>query len=49
LERDLRVQEIGYLRIDGSVSYPARLRILEEFRVTNVRVLLMTVQTGAVG
>jgi SWI/SNF-related matrix-associated actin-dependent regulator of chromatin subfamily A3 len=50
LEQYLRVQGISYLRIDGSVSYAARLRILEEFRgVTNVPVLLMTVQTGAVG
>jgi SWI/SNF-related matrix-associated actin-dependent regulator of chromatin subfamily A3 len=50
LEQYLRVQGISCLRIDGSVSYAARLRILEEFRgVTNVPVLLMTVQTGAVG
>ena len=49
LEHNLRVQGISCLRIDGSVSYAARLHILEEFRVTNVPVLLMTVQTGAVG
>ncbi|KAH6632699.1 SNF2 family N-terminal domain-containing protein [Chaetomium tenue] len=37
------------LRIDGSVNYAARLRILEEFQATDVPILLMTVQTGAVG
>ncbi|KAH6848230.1 SNF2 family N-terminal domain-containing protein [Chaetomium sp. MPI-CAGE-AT-0009] len=38
-----------YLRIDGNVDYAARLAILEEFQATDVPVLLMTVQTGAVG
>ncbi|KAK3300617.1 SNF2 family N-terminal domain-containing protein [Chaetomium fimeti] len=37
------------LRIDGSVNYATRLRILEEFQATDVPILLMTVQTGAVG
>ena len=49
LEQHLRIKGINCLRIDGSVSYSARLRILDEFRDTTVSVLLMTVQTGAVG
>ena len=43
------MQGINYLKIDGNVTYSARLRILEDFRTTDVPVLLMTVQTGAVG
>ncbi|KAB5513054.1 hypothetical protein GE09DRAFT_1232259 [Coniochaeta sp. 2T2.1] len=37
------------LRIDGNVNYAPRLHILKEFETTDVPVLLMTVQTGAVG
>lgn len=40
---------ISCLRIDGRVSHEQRLGILEEFNTTEVPVLLMTIQTGAVG
>lgn len=41
---------IHYVRIDGSVSNPERLRALESFKVDpGLKVLLMTIGTGAVG
>ncbi|KAK4038402.1 SNF2 family N-terminal domain-containing protein [Parachaetomium inaequale] len=49
LARQLKIRGVHYLKIDGNVTYSARLRILEEFRTAEVPVLLMTVQTGAVG
>lgn len=49
LEDHLEARRIRWLRIDGGVPYAARLRILEDFKTTDVPVLLMTVETGAVG
>ena len=49
LERHLKMKGISYLRIDGNVNYAARLNILESFKVSDMPVLLMMVQTGAVG
>ncbi|KAM7217733.1 P-loop containing nucleoside triphosphate hydrolase protein, partial [Rhypophila decipiens] len=49
LEHHLKAQGTSYSRIDGNVPYAARLRILEDFRHNEVPVLLMTVETGAVG
>jgi SNF2 family DNA or RNA helicase len=45
----MEMHGIKYLRIDGSIDYAARLRVLEDFQSSGVAVLLMTVQTGAVG
>ncbi|KAK4165546.1 SNF2 family N-terminal domain-containing protein [Cladorrhinum sp. PSN259] len=49
LERHMREAGINCLRIDGRVSHGERLRILSRFNTTDVPVLLMTIQTGAVG
>ena len=49
LEQYFRVKNAPYLRIDGTVGYGERLRILEEFKKSNVPILLMSIQTGAVG
>ncbi|KAK3986136.1 SNF2 family N-terminal domain-containing protein [Cladorrhinum sp. PSN332] len=49
LQQHMQQTGISCLRIDGRVSYQERLRILEEFTTTDVPVLLMTIQTGAVG
>ncbi|KAK0744746.1 SNF2 family N-terminal domain-containing protein [Apiosordaria backusii] len=49
LERYMEAAGISYLRIDGRVDSTQRLRILEAFKTTQVPVLLMTIQTGAVG
>ncbi|KAK4205536.1 SNF2 family N-terminal domain-containing protein [Triangularia verruculosa] len=49
LERYMNAAGISHLRIDGRVDSSRRLCILETFRTTQVPVLLMTIQTGAVG
>ncbi|KAK4225968.1 P-loop containing nucleoside triphosphate hydrolase protein [Podospora fimiseda] len=49
LQRHMQQAGISCLRIDGRVSHQERLRILEAFTTTEVPVLLMTIQTGAVG
>ncbi|KAK4466315.1 SNF2 family N-terminal domain-containing protein [Cladorrhinum samala] len=49
LEGHMKHAGISCLRIDGRVSHEQRLRILNDFKTTQVQVLLMTIQTGAVG
>ncbi|KAK0639572.1 P-loop containing nucleoside triphosphate hydrolase protein, partial [Cercophora newfieldiana] len=49
LDQYFRARNTPFLRIDGTVHYRERLRILEEFRTSNVPILLMSIQTGAVG
>jgi len=50
LQHHLTLRGIPSLRIDGTVSHPARLQILSSFQHAGaIPVLLMTVQTGAVG
>ncbi|KAK4174664.1 SNF2 family N-terminal domain-containing protein [Triangularia setosa] len=49
LERYMEAAGISYMRVDGCVDSSQRLRILEGFKTTQVSVLLMTIQTGAVG
>ncbi|EMR72008.1 putative snf2-related protein [Eutypa lata UCREL1] len=49
LEQHLQSKHIDYLRIDGRVKFEQRLLILQQFRESNVPVLLMSIQTGALG
>lgn len=49
LEWHLRKTKTSYLRIDGNVPYRDRLHILESFKHSKVPILLMSIQTGAVG
>jgi len=48
-ENYLRSSSINFLRIDGNVDFKRRLEILQQFRTLDVPVLLMSIQTGAVG
>lgn len=52
LERHLQQIGVSYLRIDGRVPYKDRLNVLERFKTSplaDIPVLLMSIQTGAVG
>ncbi|KAK0728766.1 SNF2 family N-terminal domain-containing protein [Lasiosphaeria miniovina] len=49
IDEHLREKQTQYLRIDGKVAYSDRLRVLEQFTSSDVPVLLMSIQTGAVG
>jgi len=49
LERHFKLHNMPCLRIDGTVAYKERLRILEYFKSSDIPILLMSIQTGAVG
>jgi SNF2 family DNA or RNA helicase len=50
VEQGLSTQNIGFIRIDGSVAIRNRAYTIERFRNDpNVRVILLTVSCGACG
>lgn len=50
VECQLASQNIEFARIDGTFTLPQRQKILEDFdQNSSVRILLMTLGTGAVG
>jgi SWI/SNF-related matrix-associated actin-dependent regulator of chromatin subfamily A3 len=50
VERHFVSQNIEFARIDGTLTLPQRQKVLEDFdQTSSVRILLMTLGTGAVG
>ena len=49
LENHFKATGVPYLRIDGTVSYQERLRILGHFNSSDAPIPLMSIQTGVVG
>ena len=47
--QQLSAKGIPYLRIDGNIPLTQRFQIVSDFKGDDARVLLMTVQSGAVG